>query len=121
MKGATMISISQQRFRVSRRARAAGTFMIFAGVLGIAVAIGLSVWAVHDLSNSKAFPAGSVAIVNKIDIVAVAGVTPALISLLVIAAGVHLRTKSFDLLIDRLGEDIDLDAHGRPEEKQGGA
>ena len=95
--------------------------MIFAGVLGIAVAIGLSVWAVHDLSNSKAFPAGSIAIVNKIDIVAVAGVTPALISLLVIAAGVHLRTKSFDLLLDRLGEDIDLDAHGLPEEKQTGA
>jgi hypothetical protein len=104
-----MISISQQRLRVSRRSRAAGTFLIMAGLLGIAAAIVLSIWAVHDLSNSKAFPAGSIAIVNKIDIVAVAGVTPALISLLVIAAGVHLRTKSFELLISALGADLDPD------------
>jgi len=95
--------------------------MITAGLLGIAAAIVLSVWAVHNLSNSTAFPAGSIAIVNKIDIVAVAGVTPALISLLVIAAGVHLRTKSFELLIDALGADLEPDDYDLPVKKPGEA
>lgn len=93
-----MMRIAQQRLQASRRSRALGTFLVICGWVGFVAAIALAAWALRDLSNANQFAEGAASTVSKIDIVAVAGITPALISLLVVAAGAYLRVRSLDVV-----------------------
>ena len=105
------MGFAQQRLRASRAARRVAIFMAIVGLLGLAVSVALAVWGFNVLSDPKVFPPGPASTASKIELTAVVGVGPALISLLVIAAGIYLQIKSIDLMTggsDRiLGPDND--------------
>jgi hypothetical protein len=67
------------------------------GVVGLLLVVLLTAWVIHDID--KATGAGGALTITKIDAIALVGVTPGLVSLLVIAFGAYLQTRSMELLL----------------------
>jgi hypothetical protein len=103
------MSVASERVRASRMSDRVGAFLIFMGCVGILAAAVLTVWIIHDLDRiNRGFSGATSA---KLQTVALAGLTPGLLSLLVIAFGVYLKTRSTDLLfgivLDQSGDGED--------------
>jgi hypothetical protein len=91
------MSVSSERVRASRISDNVGAILIVVGALGFVAAAVLTGWIIHDLDKaSDGF--GAISTVSKLQAVAIAGLTPGMLSLLVIAFGVYLQTRSTDLL-----------------------
>jgi hypothetical protein len=106
------MSVASERLRASRMSERVGAFLIFMGCVGILAAAVLTVWIIHDLD--KLTEGFSNATSAKLQTVALAGLTPGMLSLLVLAFGVYLKTRSTDLLFGIVidpsddGEDDDV-------------
>ena len=101
------MSVASERRRDSRLTENLGTLLVIVGALGIVASIGLSWWAIHDLGGN---PSGSFATTAKIEIVSAVGITPGLLSVIVLAFGVYLQTRSTELLFGTVMRDDDPEA-----------
>jgi hypothetical protein len=112
------MSVTSEHRRASRLSDTVGTLLILVGGLGFVAAVGLTAWSLHDLDKVSAqFPVGAF---SKIQAVAIVGLTPGMLSLLVIAFGVYLQTRSTELLfgtaIDPFADDDFEDDDGEDDE-----
>jgi hypothetical protein len=91
------MSVMSERRRASRLSDTVGTLLILIGAVGLLMAAVLTGWVIHDLDNLPG-TLGPATTISKIQAVALVGLTPGLISLVVIALGVHLQARSTELL-----------------------
>jgi hypothetical protein len=103
------MSIGNERPRASRLAENAGTVLVYLGVVGLLAAITLAIWALRDLSNQVS----QIGVTVKIELVTTVGITPALLSLLVIAAGIFLQSRASEPSPSTGRSDGDGDDYGR--------
>lgn len=112
------MSVTSEHRRASRLSDSVGTLLIIVGCLGFLAAVVMTAWVIHDLDKVSA--SFSVGTVSKLDAVAVVGLTPGMLALLVIAFGVYLQTRSTELLfgtvIDPFGDDDYEEEPGEDEE-----
>jgi hypothetical protein len=91
------MSVSSERIRASRISDNVGVLLIVVGVIGFLAASVLTGWIIHDLDSASG-DIGRIGTVSKLQTVALVGLTPGMLSLLVIAFGVYLQTRSTELL-----------------------
>ena len=101
------MTVTSERIRASRLSDRLGAALIVLGVIGFLSAALLTGWIVHDLDRVTG--AAAFGTVTKIQAVALVGLTPGMLSLLVIAFGAYLQTRSTDLLF---GVAVDSDLFG---------
>jgi hypothetical protein len=99
--------------RASRISDVAGTVLILVGALGFIAAGVLTWWIIHDIDKLSGF--GTVSTASKLQTVAVVGLTPGMLSLIVIAFGVYLQTRSTDIL---LGVAVDTEPIGDEDDEE---
>ena len=101
------MSVTSEHRRASRLSDTVGTLLILGGGLGFVAAVGLTAWSIHDLDKVTA--QFSVGTISKLQAVAIVGLTPGMLSLLVIAFGVYLQTRSTELLFGTVTDPFDDD------------
>jgi len=92
------MDITSERIRASRLSDRLGAALLVLGGVGFLSAALLTGWIVHDLDKSTPGAPGVFSTISKIQAVALVGLTPGMLSLLVIAFGAYLQTRSTDLL-----------------------
>jgi hypothetical protein len=113
------MSVISERRRASRLSDTVGTLLILIGVVGFLAAGMLTGWVIHDLDNLSG-TLGTAGTISKLQAVALVGLTPGMISLVVIALGVHLQARSTELLFGAVvrpitDEDFDDDEEDEDE------
>ena len=91
------MSVTAERIRASRVSDRVGVLLIFVGAVAFVGAGVLTGWVLHDLSKATD-GSGVFTTLSKLQAVALVGLTPGMLSLLVIAFGVFLQTRSTELL-----------------------
>jgi len=111
------MGVTSEHRRASRLADSVGTLLIIVGGVGFVAAGVLTAWIIHDLDKAGSSFVGTI---SKLQAVAIVGLTPGMLSLLVIAFGVFLQTRSTELLfgtvIDPFGDDDFEEDAGEDEE-----
>ncbi len=91
------MSVTSERLRASRLSDRTGAVLIVLGVVGFVASVVMTAWVIHDLDKSAG--AGNVfSTISKLQAAAIVGLTPGMLSLLVVALGVYLQTRATELL-----------------------
>jgi len=112
------MSVAFERRRAARISDSIGALLIVIGAVGFISSVALTIWTIHDLDKFERGlgGTGAMTVVSKLQSVALIGVTPGMLSLLVLAFGVYLQTRSTELLF---GTIVDSDPFG-DEDDDGG-
>jgi len=99
-----IMNVTSERIRASRLSDRLGAALVALGVIGVLSAALLTAWVVHDIGKTGS--PGPFDTISRIQAVALVGITPGMLSLLVVGFGVYLQTRSMELL---LGVAVDTD------------